>query len=440
MAAGLLAGCVPGTSGNGVANDAGSGAVATDPAKMGKVTLRMLDSFSGGSDNAWMSGVVKAFEEKYPNITIQRTSLAWGDVMAALPLKLKSANPPDIVPPNNGWQSMGTLVQGGLLLNLDNYAKAYGWKGSFPQSILSEHEFTTDGKQMGTGSLFGTPVARASVIEVYYNRDLLKKIGGKVPQTFAEFEDLLAKAKSAGLTGVTLGNSDRNGITQPLFSLMNAFGEQSKISDFIYSKGDTKISETGFPKAVSTLKEWSDKDYLTKDYAGVASADASQAFVNGKGLFHFNYSGSLPLKPGQSKTFGSFVLPRSDSGNPVATASAAANFSIAAKSKHADAAAAFLDFVASEKAAELAVKEETMPLLHSVKAPAGNPLFSDDVAISQQISEHDTSVPYLDWATPTFYDTINTAMQNMLAGKSAPSAVVAAAQKDDAGFVKTLKR
>ncbi|MBO4254642.1 extracellular solute-binding protein [Streptomyces griseorubiginosus] len=438
-AAGLLAACVPGTSGASSANSAGKGAAVTDPAAMGTVTLNVLDTFSGGTDNAWMTAVVKAFEKQYPDITVKRTSMAWGDAMAALPLKLKSPNAPDIVPANNGWQSMGTLVRGGLLLNLDRYAKAYGWKQSIPQSILSEHEFTADGKQMGTGSMFGAPVARASLIEVYYNRSLLKKIGARVPATLAEFQADLAKAKSAGITPIVAGNSDQNGVTQTLYSLMNALGEQSRISDFVYSRNDVAITGTGFPKAVSTFKQWFDKGYLAKDFAGVASADAAQSFVNGRGLFHFDYSGSLPLKAGQSKDFGSFVLPRADGGKPVATASSAANFSISSKSRHADAAAAFLNFAAGQQAAELAVENGTMPLLHpDVKAPSADPLLADDVAIAQGISTNGTSVPYLDWATPTLYTTVNTTMQSLLAGKTSEQAVVAAADRDARAYVKTL--
>ncbi|WP_327290221.1 ABC transporter substrate-binding protein [Streptomyces sp. NBC_01198] len=437
----LLSGCMPGTNAGASGNSTKAGPVATDPASMGKVKLQVLDYFSGGTDNAWMSSVVSAFEHKYPNITINRTSLPWGDVMAALPLKLKSANPPDIVPANNGWQSLGTLVRGGLVLNLDNYAKAYGWKTSFPQAITSEHEFSPDGTEMGIGSMFGAPVARASLIEVYYNRDLLKQIGAGIPHSFADFQADLAKAKAAGLTGISLGNVDQGGVTQPLFSLMNALGDQRKISDFVYSQGQVKIADTGFPQAVSTFKQWSDKGYLTKDYAGVASADAAQNFVNGQGLFHFDYSGSLPLKAGQSKNFGSFILPRSDGGKPIATASSATNFSISSKSKHADAAAAFLNFAAGAQAAQLAVQNGTMPLLHpEVKAPADDPLFTDDVAIAQQVTTDGTSVPYVDWSTPTLLNTINTTMQDMLAGKTTPAAVVSAAEQNDAAFVKTLAR
>ena len=173
----VLSACTPGAASHENTNPTPTAAVSTDPAKMGAADLHVLDTFSGGVDNDWMSKVVKAFEVKYPNIKISRTTMAWSDAMQALPLKLKSKNPPDIVPANNGWQSLGTLVQGGLVLNLDSYASAYGWRKQVPASILSEHEFSPDGKQMGTGALFGMPVARSSMIEAYYNRALMTRLG-----------------------------------------------------------------------------------------------------------------------------------------------------------------------------------------------------------------------------------------------------------------------
>lgn len=440
-AAGLLAACAPGMNGSAASNTVQAGSVSTDPAKMGNVTLQVLDTFTGGTDNTWMTALVSAFEQKYPNITIQRTSLPWSDAMSALPLKLKSANPPDIVPPNNGWQSLGTLVRGGLVLNLDNYADAYGWKTAFPQPILRQSQFSTDGKQMGTGSLFGAPVARASIIEVYYNRSLLQRIGSAVPTTLADFESDLAKAKAAGITPIALGNVDQQGVTEPLFSLMNSIAAQNQISDFVYSQNNVGVDQTGLSQAVTTLKQWADQGYLTANFAGIAGQDAAQSFVDGKALFRFDYSGSLPLASGQDKEFGSFLLPRQDGGTSLATAASAANLSVSAKSQHPDAAAAFLNFAAGEQAAQLAVQNNTMPLLHpDVQTPGDNPLFSDDVAISQQISTHGSAVPYLDWTTPTLLDTINTSMQNLLAGKATPADVVAGAAKDDTDFVKTLTR
>src|ERR1700742_145923 len=108
-----VAAWTPGVAGGSPPSSAApSGPVTTNPATLGTTTLNVLDYFTGGVDNTWMNQVVAAFEKKYPNITVKRQSMGWSDLMQALPLKMKSGNPPDIVPPNNGWQSLGPLVQG----------------------------------------------------------------------------------------------------------------------------------------------------------------------------------------------------------------------------------------------------------------------------------------------------------------------------------------
>lgn len=169
--------------------------------------------------------------------------------------------------------------------------------------------------------------------------------------------------------------------------------------------------------------------------------DAAQAFVAGKALFRADYSGSLPLKKDQSENFGSFLLPRADGGRPVATAASASDMSISSKSEHAAAAAAFLNFAASPTAARIAVANQTMPFLDpSAKAPAGDPLFTDDVAVAARVTSNDTSVPYLDWATPTLPTTIRTQMRDLLAGKTSTDEVVGRAQADYDRFQKSLAK
>jgi raffinose/stachyose/melibiose transport system substrate-binding protein len=429
--------CTPGAAGDTAATTAPSGTVTTNPAKLGHITLRVLDYFNGGVDNTWMNDVVAAFEKKYPNIKIQRQSLDWTDLMQELPLKLKSPSPPDIVPPNQGWQSLGTLVQGGLADNLNSYAAAYGWDKNIPSSILRQQEFSANGQQMGTGDLFGMPVALSSTIEAYYNRSLLRRLGLSVPTTFTAFTDDLAKAKQAGITPIEFGNQGQAGITQPLYSVMDALGDQSAISNLIYSQGKGTLNSqaTGFPQAVATMSSWAAKGYFTRQFAGVPEATAQQDFVNGQGLFHFDYSGSLPFTGDQSKNFGSFIMPRDDGHPPVATMSAATELSISSKSTHVAAAAAFLNFAASPAAAQIAVNLGTDPMLApNVSLPTGNPLFADEVANANLVTAHDSSVPYLDWSTPTLLNTIEVQMQEMLGGKTSVSSAISAVQADDASF------
>jgi raffinose/stachyose/melibiose transport system substrate-binding protein len=431
--------CTPGVAGSTAAsNSTPSGAVSTDPAKLGPTTLNVLDYFTGGVDNTWMNDVVAAFEKKYPNIKVQRQSITWSDLMQELPLKLKSPNPPDIVPPNNGWQSLGTLVQGGLVDSLDSYATAYGWDKNVPESILREQEFSANGQQMGTGTLFGMPVALSSTIEVYYNRSQLQRLGLSVPTTYNAFVSDLAKAKQAGITPIALGNQAQSGITQPLYSVMDALGDQSVITNLIYSLGQNSLESrtSGFPQAVTAMHDWAAKGYFTSQFAGLPETDAETQFVQGKALFHFDYSGSLPFTSAtQAKGFGSFVLPRNDGKPPVATLSAATELCVSSQSKHVAAAAAFLNFAASPAAAQIAVNLNTDPMLApNVKLPTSNPEFADEVANANLVTAHNSSVPYLDWATPTLFTTITVQMSEMLGGKTSVGAAVSAVQADDAKF------
>ena len=100
-----------------------------------------------------------------------------------------------------------------------------------------------------------------------------------------------------------------------------------------------------------------------------------------------------------------------------------------------------LALAASPAAAQIAVANQTMPFLDpSAKAPAGDPLFTDDVAVAAQVTSNDTSVPYLDWATPTLLSTIQTQMQDLLAGRTSTDEVVGHAQADYDKFQKSLAK
>jgi raffinose/stachyose/melibiose transport system substrate-binding protein len=123
--------------------------------------------------------------------------------------------------------------------------------------------------------------------------------------------------------------------------------------------------------------------------------------------------------------------------------SSATNFSVSAKDDkaHAAAAAAFLNFAASPAAAQEAVNLGTDPMLApNVKLSTSDPLFADDVHNAATVAKHDSSVPYLDWTTPTMLTTITTKLQDLFAGKASASDVVSAAKADDTKFKQSLAK
>jgi raffinose/stachyose/melibiose transport system substrate-binding protein len=60
---------------------------------------------------------------------------------------------------------------------------------------------------------------------------------------------------------------------------------------------------------------------------------------------------------------------------------------------------------------------------------------ADVFAAWETVTADDGVVPYLDWATPTFYDTIAAAIQELLAGELEPDAFLQRLQDEYSSFV-----
>lgn len=426
----LLSACAPGAMSTG---NQQPGSVSTNVSTEGHVTLKLLDTFEGG-DSRWANNVIAQFEKKYPNVKVMRTTQNFTQVMSTLDLRLADPNGPDVATVNNGWQSEGTLAQGGLILNLDKYAKLYDWKAAIPETMQRELEFTSDGKQMGTGSLYAVPTARSSLIGLYYNKSILDALHLPVPATLAQFESDCAAVKAAGKVPIVYGSEDKGPNTAILFAVQDLYGSAQNIADFVYSDngGSEKITGTGIVQAAQTVKKWADAGWLTPDYAGTQYPDAVSAFQSGQGAFRFEYTGTFSFTPAQQKSFGYVQLPQADDpATVVGTGSPTANLAISAKSKHPDAAAAFLDFIASKQAAQLGVDQGDLPLLYSgLSLPAGNAEFGTEVAGQNALDKDDGYVPYFDWSTPTMLDTMGTELQLLLAGRATPEQLATAGQAD----------
>ncbi len=432
-----LAGCAPG--GSAPAASSAPSDVNTDPASLPETTITTLDTWTdkASMQSQWVTAVNAAFTAKYPKLKVNRTSATFDDINKTLKLKLSDTSAPDVVPANNGWQGIGTFAKAGLILNLDAYAKGYGWGDRIPATIAKMHQVAADGSQIGTGSWFGAPIAQGGFITVYFNRSKLEKLGIGTPTTFEEFKQSLSAAKAAGEVPMMIGTQDQWLSTTTLFALMNVFAEKQKIADFVYGAGGS-ASDIGMLEAGELYQQWAADSYLPKNFAGTPGSDSGQAFVEGTGVYYFYYSDSLPFNNVETANkFGTFLLPTE--GMPLqATGASNQNFSIATKSKSPDAAAAYLDFASSQEAGEIALKTGVMPFNGTFTKPAdAGALLADELAELNAVQETDGFVPYFDWASPTMLDTLGAQTQLLLASKITPAQLVEACQKDYDAFRKS---
>ena len=121
----VLAACAP-TAGGGSDSDATDTAdVSTDITDVEDYTLTVWDQEVRGGQNAQMEQLNAAFEDKYPNVTIDRVSQSFDDLQTTLRLALTGDDAPDVVQANDGRNMMGQFVAADQLICLDSWSEAY---------------------------------------------------------------------------------------------------------------------------------------------------------------------------------------------------------------------------------------------------------------------------------------------------------------------------
>jgi raffinose/stachyose/melibiose transport system substrate-binding protein len=435
----LVAGC--GTPGGNAgdntkkAEESKKNSAKVDVAKAGNVTLTIWDQEVRGGQAAQIKRLNAAFLAKYPNVKIKRVAKSFTDLQTTLKLAVSSNKAPDVVEANQGRPIMGQLVKGGLLKPLDAYADAYGWKDRWSQTLLDLNRFSADGKQFGAGNLYGVS-QQGEIVGVFYNKDKVKT----VPSTFAEFEQMLAKSKKAGEVPISFGNLDKFGGIHEFQTVQNAFAGKQATRDFVFAKDGASFDTPENREAAAKLQEWADKGYFTPNFNGTGYDPAWQQFTKGKGPFTIagTWITNDALKALGLK-LGFFLMPGREAGSdPVALGGESLPWAITAKSKNADVAAAYLDFLTNAEAADVQVETQNLPAMAGASVRSKAPAVQDIFTAWKDLSDSDGLTPYMDYATPTFYEDFSGAVQKLMAGKLQPGAFTKSVQEDYAKFTDTL--
>jgi raffinose/stachyose/melibiose transport system substrate-binding protein len=435
MALGLTA-CAPG--GSGPSSNQSLGPVSKDFGS-GKITLTVWDqNTDGGIDDA-QKQLNADFHKKYPNVTIKRVSRSFSDLKTTLKLALSGDNPPDVVQANQGYPDMGAFVKAGLLRPIDDYAGLYKWTDYYPSSLLKLNSFSADGKTWQGDKLYGVSQT-GELVGLYYNKAVLQKAGiSSPPTTLDELTADMAKVKAAGELPLSYGDVEKSpGIHLFGFALSAIAGAQ-KVNDLV--KG-TSGSWTGADevKAASVVQGWQKSGYITPGANGVSRDAAVEAF--GKGDAAFLITGTWYLatlaEASASKDIGFTALTPAGSSTPVTMGGEGLAWAITSKTKNANAAAAYIDFITDENASKVLVKTGNLPTVVPSGTPAEKGTVTGDITADYEtISKSNGITPYLDYATPTFYDTLTAAAQDLIAEKVTPEQFGQKLQDDYAAFTKS---
>jgi raffinose/stachyose/melibiose transport system substrate-binding protein len=436
LAAWVVAGCGgPGGSASQTTSTA-SKATASAAPTCGKGPVTMDAYFETGFPLP--KALTSEFTKQYPNVKWDVREDQFAVITQNAP-RVLADDPPDLM----RLPQVSELVKDGLLKNLDGYAKAFGWD-KWPASQLQQMRLGPGGHPRGEGSLYAMGL-NFSMTGVYYNKKLAAKIGmTSPPTTLAELDNAMAKAKRAGILPIQQFNGGATGgLAFPLQDLMAAYGPPGPINEWIFQKDGATIDTPTNLKATQHLQQWIKAGYFAKDVNAVEYAKMMSRFIGGQGLFMFNgdwESGNLDKQmPGE---VGFFLMPPADDGGKQAAMSAPLTFGISAKAKHADCAAFFLNWVATNpKARTIAVdvggSHPMGPADAEMPPVKKGSVTASTLDAGSKIGQDNGAMDFIANATGAIYAKGWTPqLQKLVAGQQSPDALLKSVQSDYESQVK----
>jgi len=349
----IFTGCAPGSAPQ-------SATTATDVSTQltkDKVQLTIADE----TGFPLTDDLAKEFTKQHPNITFKITRDTFQNLTANAPKLLASSTPPDLI----RLPTLGDTVKDGLVADLDPFAKAYGWD-KWPAAQLAPLRMTKDGER-GSGSLYQLGLGY-SVTGIFMNKKLAAQAGiTTTPETLDELGDDFAKAKAAGVAPLVEG--DKDGVVNfTVQAAMNQYADKQEFLDWMFNKSGASYNTPGNVKGAELIRTWADKGYFPSDINAVDYFTFVSSFQDGGGVFTFNgnwEAANYAKKLGKDVTF--FLVPPAKKGGDHVAMGAANSFSAAAKSKHLNEVAYFLNWVHTNDKARQIVVDVTGA------APGGDP-------------------------------------------------------------------
>ncbi|MDD2522443.1 MAG: extracellular solute-binding protein [Anaerolineaceae bacterium] len=403
----------------------------------GETTLVVWDQFYREEESKVIETLNAEFEAAHPGVKIERETKVLADLQMTVKLALGETDGPDVAQVNQGRSDMGALVESGLLLPLDEYVSTYNWGNVFSSSVASRNSFTPDGKTFGQGSLFGVSPT-AEVVGVFYNKGIFADHGWSIPTTFEDFEALLAEIKDAGITPISFGSLDGWNAIHEFSAIQHLLVNLDYINNLTYGVNNVSFDTPENQRAAQILSDWAKAGYFSEGFPGIGYDDSNNLFKAGEGAMTITGSWFAPeLMTGTDQEFGFFLLPGFSGQPTMAIGGVGVPFAIRKSTEHADLAAEYLDWMISQRAAELWAQAGMVPAMslpEDSQVDTDN-IFGDTLLAWQTINKNNAVGHYIDWATPTFYDTLVSELQKLLGGVTTPADFTAAVEVDYANYL-----
>lgn len=264
----------------------GTSATADEERTGAGITIRLLTRMSGADSNTpILEAVIKEFQEKYPDITIQDESVNDSDAFnSQFKTDIASGNVADIIQ----WPGISIMKEyaaNNVFLDLsDLIAQSEDVKNNVDPSLINMMELSS----VGVPGVYALPIANQMEV-FYYRKDLFEQAGiEQVPETWDEFEADCDKLMAISVIPWSVGGSNAWRFIHIQTGLMYRNGGVQMAIDL----GAGKASWTD-PKVVENIQFMQDlaqKGYLGTDYMGIDYETEKARFVSGETAMSFDGS------------------------------------------------------------------------------------------------------------------------------------------------------
>jgi raffinose/stachyose/melibiose transport system substrate-binding protein len=394
-----------------------AGPLLGDARAQDQVELRVWDQFTDPieSDNA--DAIYAAFTEQNPNVTITREVFSTEQMRDVVNTAISSGTGPDLIFYDAGPGYAGVLADAGLILPLDDYAAQYGWDERIAAPAVEAT--TIDGK------FYGMPL-QTDLIGMYYNKTLLDQEGLTVPETLDELVAFCGQAAEKGFIPVNFADAEGWPAFHQFSMTANQMVGPDGIRALLNNEGswDTPEIVTAIESFFVTLR---DAGCFPEDPVAIAYDDGSPLFFNGEALLYPTGSWLIAEMEAQMPDYevGFVPFPEIEGGKGrVWISGVGSAWYISSTAQHPDEAAAFVDYLFSQEAAEkwIGVSRYFVPVEADLSNIEASPLSSLVIETLQTAGDEGVQFGYnVDvLAPPEFNEMMLSGFQAILVGDKTP--------------------
>ncbi|RKD30209.1 ABC transporter substrate-binding protein [Lacrimispora algidixylanolytica] len=349
---------------------------------------------------------INKFNESQDQLTVEAKYVPFADFKKQLSIGASAAELPDIViidgPDHASYASMGIFADLTGKVDVSQY-----YDGPIASCTLE-------------GKLFGVPFG-SNCLSLYYNEDMLKEAGQKVPETWDELKTTAKALTKENVSGFAFSGVQNE---EGTFNFM----------PWLWSTGDDSLAinnENGI-KALSFVGDLVKEGCMSKEVINWTQGDVMNQFISGNVAMMINGPWQVPTIRQQAPNlkWNVALIPKD---NQFASVLGGENFAII-ENKNIDASLEFVKFVTS--------KDEVKSYIDgfgyiAARRDVADAQFSDDLVMkkfAEQMKYAKPRGPHPSW--PEISDAISLAFNQVITETSTPQQAAEEAQSKIDGIIK----